>query len=662
MKSIIFTIAVSALFNCVATKFNLYPPVDPALLGKLYNLSTECIQALNETLPDCDPTLFQMTVSFDNYYWEDDNITTVCDGNCTIEARDWDLDVSLACADESSWTNKPLTTNMFLSGDLVSICIAMWRRLGYRRSEMSFLALGRGPSIVRGPRVLLVVKVGWLHDLTGSVNSAPALRLVVYQQFLLSNEPFQLLTRGIIEWINSYGKLIPADSISGRFVDGISTVCLGSTTDDRWCLGAVQNYTGSDVIQPDCTVNPTDPSCTSNDTVPEYTRMANLYTDDVLCDNCFIQMLYARVTSPYLADSDHSDFLVDQLLDIGDICNVTIPDITVRGLPSYAGAPPPTSVNIGTTRAATTSAPTSTTCAGQLFGPASGCQALSTKYGVTTGDLQTISGSDTCAISGSLCFPKACSLQAVPSGASCDSFASSLPGNVTTVQLLNWNPNIQGLCDSLTAGQMVCVAAPGVNGTYTLAPPPLGTGADAGNQQRGGDGGRVTPCVTYANVAATAAPGPTQTGITSACNAYATADNGIGCVDFAFQNCISATQLFAWNNVLGANGENCLSLFWAKEYYCVNVQTTSTTASPITSQTSTSVAQVTAPGPTQSGIVSNCNKYDTPTGGIGCYDFATEHNITPAQLYAWNPSLGANGANCGTLFWAQEYYCVGVSS
>ncbi|PQE27499.1 hypothetical protein CJF31_00009116 [Rutstroemia sp. NJR-2017a BVV2] len=504
-----------------------------------------------------------MTISFDNYYWEDDNITTVCDGNCTIEARDWDLDISLAYADE---------------------------------------------------------------------------------------------------WINSYGKLIPADSISGRFVDGINTVCLGSTTDDRWCLGAAQNYTGSDVIQPDCTVNPTDPSCTGNDTVPEYTRMANLYTDDVVCDNCFIQMLYARVTSPYLADSDHSDFLVDQLLDIDDVCNVTIPDITVRGLPSYAGAPPPTSVNIGTTSAATTSAPTSTTCAGQLVGPTSGCQALSTKYGVTTGDLQTSSGSDTCAISGSLCFPKACSLQAVPSGASCDLFASSLPGNVTTVQLLNWNPNIQGLCDSLTAGQMVCIAAPGVNGTYTLAPPPLGTGADAGNQQRGGDGGRVTPCVKYANVAATAAPGPTQTGITSAYNAYAMADNGIGCVDFAFQNCISTTQLFAWNNVLGANGENCLSLFWAKEYYCVNVQTTSTTASPTTSQTSTSVAQVTAPGPTQSGIVSNCNKYDTPTGGVGCYDFATGHNITPAQLYAWNPALGANGANCGTSFWAQEYYCVGVSS
>jgi hypothetical protein len=46
MKSILFTLAVGALFNCAATQFNLYPPVDPALLGKLYNLGTECIQAL----------------------------------------------------------------------------------------------------------------------------------------------------------------------------------------------------------------------------------------------------------------------------------------------------------------------------------------------------------------------------------------------------------------------------------------------------------------------------------------------------------------------------------------------------------------------------------------------------------------------------------------
>jgi hypothetical protein len=37
-----------------------------------------------------------------------------------------------------------------------------------------------------------------------------------------------------------------------------------------------------------------------------------------------------------------------------------------------------------------------------------------------------------------------------------DSLAQSLPGNITTVQLLKWNPNIMGLCDGVTAGQYIC--------------------------------------------------------------------------------------------------------------------------------------------------------------------------------------------------------------
>lgn len=160
----------------------------------------------NETLTGCDTTLFQMAVSFDNYYWEDDNITDVCDGNCTLQARDWDLSVSLACSDGK----------------------------------------------------LLV------------------------QEILICEDKYVNETNKLTEWISAYGKLIPADSISGRFVDGLNTVCLGSTTDDKWCLGAAQNWTGVDVIQPDCDVNPSDPSCTSNVTLPEYERMANLYTDDVV--------------------------------------------------------------------------------------------------------------------------------------------------------------------------------------------------------------------------------------------------------------------------------------------------------------------------------------------------------------------------------------------
>lgn len=43
-----------------------------------------------------------------------------------------------------------------------------------------------------------------------------------------------------------------------------------------------QNWTGSDIILPDCTVDPTDSSCTGNGTDPANQRMANLYTDDIV--------------------------------------------------------------------------------------------------------------------------------------------------------------------------------------------------------------------------------------------------------------------------------------------------------------------------------------------------------------------------------------------
>lgn len=119
-------------------------------------------------------------------------------------------------------------------------------------------------------------------------------------------------------------------------------------------------------------------------------------------------------------------------------------------------------------------------------------------------------------------------------------------------------------------------------------------------------------------------------------------------------------QLYAWNTVLGTSGENCGSSFWAREWYCVGISDGGgpSTASAKPSKTS----QITAPGPTQTGIVTNCNKYAEAGGGIGCYDFATQNMITPAQLYAWNGVLGPNGENCGSAFLAQEWYCVGVGN
>lgn len=167
-----------------------------------------------------------------------------------------------------------------------------------------------------------------------------------------------------------------------------------------------------------------------------------------LCNDCFIWMLFYRVTSVFLADSDHSDYLINQLQDIENVCSTQLPEVTIRNLPPYSST---------TAQAITTisSPPTSTTCAGQTMSTSSSsCNSLSTKYGVATGDLQTLTGNTTCYFSTAVCLPAACTLQLVSSSQTCDSISTSL--NVTTVQFLSWNRNIIGLCDSLTAGQYIC--------------------------------------------------------------------------------------------------------------------------------------------------------------------------------------------------------------
>jgi hypothetical protein len=162
-------------------------------------------------------------------------------------------------------------------------------------------------------------------------------------------------------------------------------------------------------------------------------------------------MLYYRVTSNYLPDADYSEYLVDQLQDIADVCSTSIPDITLRALPTYDPIP--------TTTFSTTSAAPAATCPGQTISSASapvGCDAISTKYGVSTGDIQSATNSDSCTFSSSICLPLGCGLTKTKTGDTCDALAQSVPGNATTVQFLNWNPNVLGLCDNLTAGQYVC--------------------------------------------------------------------------------------------------------------------------------------------------------------------------------------------------------------
>jgi hypothetical protein len=84
-------------------------------------------------------------------------------------------------------------------------------------------------------------------------------------------------------------------------------------------------------------------------------------------------------------------------------------------------------------------------------------------------------------------------------------------------------------------------------------------------------------------------------------------------------------------------------------------------SSPLTSSptktVSTTQGGVIPPGPTQTGIISTCNKYAIPDLGQGCWDFAAAHQITLDELYAWNPAIGQCSA-----FLAGEAYCIGVSA
>lgn len=134
--------------------------------------------------------------------------------------------------------------------------------------------------------------------------------------------------------------------------------------------------------------------------------------------------------------------------------------------------------------------------------------------------------------------------------------------------------------------------------------------------------------------------------------------SGDYCSLFATDNGITTAQLYTWNPVLGANGENCGTLFQANVDYCVSVAsaTITTTSAPITTTKSA------LPYPTQSGIISTCNKFQEAVAGDYCFIFATDNDITTTQLYTWNPILGAAGENCGTQFEAGVDYCVGVSS
>ncbi|RAH75317.1 LysM peptidoglycan-binding domain-containing protein [Aspergillus aculeatinus CBS 121060] len=166
---------------------------------------------------------------------------------------------------------------------------------------------------------------------------------------------------------------------------------------------------------------------------------------------------------------------------------------------------------------------------------------------------------------------------------------------------------------------------------------------------------RVTASTTLASSSASSAspsvssslpfttpPAPTQSGIPANCDEYAVAETGDNCATIAAKYSITEAQFLALNPAISFD---CTTGFWADEAYCVGVSGSSTTTR--TPATPTSVASVTPPGPTQSGISSNCDEYYVAQSGDNCATVATKYDITEAQFLAWNPAISSD---CTTGF------------
>lgn len=162
------------------------------------------------------------------------------------------------------------------------------------------------------------------------------------------------------------------------------------------------------------------------------------------------------------------------------------------------------------------------------------------------------------------------------------------------------------------------------------------------------------------------------------CTKFYQVAEGNNCWEIANSNGISLADFYAWNP---ATANDCKNLF-PKDYVCVargplvtpkptptkfvpvpcsfNLQKgqyVCPTGSPSTQRPTTTAIRIPAPGPTQTGIPANCNKWVLQKDGVYCYDMAKAAGIPLEKLYSLNPAL--NG-DCSGL-WLGYAYCLGTS-
>ncbi|KAF9892665.1 hypothetical protein FE257_001067 [Aspergillus nanangensis] len=114
------------------------------------------------------------------------------------------------------------------------------------------------------------------------------------------------------------------------------------------------------------------------------------------------------------------------------------------------------------------------------------------------------------------------------------------------------------------------------------------------------------------------------------------------CKEVLDKNDLTVAEFYAWNPAVGPECGN----MWPNYRYCIRgPEATSTGTGP------------SVPGPTQSGIPENCEKWHVTKENDTCPKVVKEYGITLEQFYR-NTAVQND---CADGFWKGNAYCVAVS-
>lgn len=224
----------------------------------------------------------------------------------------------------------------------------------------------------------------------------------------------------------------------------------------------------------------------------------------------------------------------------------------------------------------------------------------------------------------------------VPKDFTCDDVL--IVFELTLAQFFKMNPAVGSTCANLWTEMAYCIRSPNAPAPVTSSKP--------------------TTVITPSSTSALGPSAPTHSGQPSNCVRWHIVVDGDNCSNLADKYFITLAQFFAWNPAVS---KDCLGNFWLGSAYCIGTSDSITVSRSAAPPSPTPTAFV-IPSPNQpNNAVDNCNKVAQAQEGDWCSLFAERNGISSTQLYAWNAALD-NGNGCGTSFWKDYWYCVGVAT